>query len=1140
MGPPMMPSNTRAPDHAVRLQALDPRQSIVLEAPAGSGKTALLTARFLALLAEVRHPRQILAVTFTRRAAAEMAARISGTLRLAREGRGAAPDNPWEQHLLDLARAAICAHPDWKALFNGPQAFLVDTFHGFCARLARAWPLEAGVAPAFALLDELGQDALIESAVTDLLQAFAVCDPGLGPEVQAAFERRLAAAHNNARALSERLADLLARRDRLEGLLGVFRQARPDAALEARVGQLAGVFLAPIQAFFAGRAADWQALRERLERNGGDLAHALAPAVPGAGLADLPAWREAAEVFLTQGGTPRRAFPAARFGPAFAEDGRGAFIRGLPPAVAQALHAVRAWPEADPPVGLEALGDFMVLARALLDRFAFLLRVRGLDFMELELAALRAFSRVDRPGDSLIFFHEHLRHVLVDEAQDMNDTQVRILGALTEGWEPGDGRTVFVVGDPKQSIFRFRRADVALFEALLAGGLPRPGEAPLPLRPLTLSANFRSRPHLVAFANAAFSRIMADPQPAFDEVAFHPSVAARAPSGAPESAPTLALFTHRGRSQEPGAPTRAAAREKEAAYVAGRVAVLHATEPDARIALLIPARTHLTPYVRALRESALPVRLMEGVPMPDCPEVRHLLSLFTALARPCDDLAWAAAVRAPWCSVPAGALERLAARESPARWSDRILEAGRLEHSELARFAAAVNAIRPEFGREPYAVSLQRLWELLGGPAAVARRAGAGGLAAVRHGLDLLASCPAGSAGETLDTWSRLLDRAYTPPDPRAAFSPISVMTIHKAKGLEFDHVFAVGLDREAGGRAGRQDRMRAFLMERLPGAARAVLASAGNDRGGGKPPLGHVLLDALGRRREAGEYKRLIYVAATRARESLTLSGLMDGGRVTDDEPETPGLAGGRSPLAWFDALARSEALAGIPVRRLTDPQPEERPPAAARPPVRLPAPAPFDPAPLPYRIASPSAFEEDTAMAMPPGADEPDPEARARGVVMHRLFESLARGRPLPPADAVAAALAAEGITPARRRAAARAALDECRRAWAFPALAERRAAASKVLSEWGLEDCPGPGRIRVGRIDLVLQTDAETLLVDFKTGQPGGDLEGWIEAERARYRPQVAAYRDMAARTLRVAPDRIRAVLFFTTPLRWEPVD
>ncbi|MDD5678285.1 MAG: UvrD-helicase domain-containing protein [Kiritimatiellae bacterium] len=1134
---------TQAPDIQVRREALDPRRSFILEAPAGSGKTALLTARFLALLADVGHPRQIMAVTFTRKAAAEMADRITSTLRQAQDNSYIAPPDSWEASLLELARKALKVHPDWDVLLRSPDSFLVDTFHGFCGRVARNWPLEARTPPAFTLLDEIGQASMLDEAVAEYVHAFACGDKRLDPADVAAFQRRMMAANNSVRVISNQLADLLARRDRLDGLISIFQRPHAQDELERRTEQLATYYLGRLHDHFVLQKAKWLDLQRYLAKHNTELLRALSSDVPGSTLPDAADWQSAANVFLVKAGTPRKLFKSAEFGENFGETPHADFIRDLPPEIAWILNFTREWPSAGAPADFEALSDCMRLARGALERFDKMMNARGLDFMELELAALRAFSQADRPGDSLIFFHEHLRHILVDEAQDMNDNQVRILSTLAEGWEPGDGRTVFIVGDPKQSIFRFRRAEVSLFEALQANGLARSGEAPLPLTTLKLSANFRSRPHLVTFCNAAFARIMQSPQTAFDEVSFNASRPARKAALTPAPI-TLALLSAKGGSASGGncrnansrqsdLPLKSEARVQEAGYVAGRVAALHRDDQTASIAILIPARTHLTPYVRAMEALALPIRLMEGVPMPDCSEVRHLLNLVKVFLRPHDDVAWAGALRAPWCRVPDAALEHLASLPTPARWSEKITGPGRQIHPEIFRFNAALDKIRPDFGRESYAASLQRLWEELGGPAAVVRMNGPAGLANSMRCLDLLGQCPAGRGEETLAAMERLLARAYTPTDPRAAFSPIAIMTIHKAKGLEFDHVFVVGLDREPGGRVARRERDPAFLMERLlqgQAGEREFIAATDGDRRTDTRSLIQLLLSDLGLRRNAAEYKRLIYVAATRARETLTLSGLI---------LQAPGAKERPSAIAWFDRMNREGVFAGLPVEVVYNQLLTNTDTPLTPTPKQPPAPAPFEPEPLPYLIRSPSKIEDETATAARSGADETDPNARTRGIVMHRLFETLARGEPLPIVPAVAVALAVEGLASAQCHELAQEILGECRRAWEFKALAALRNAATEMMPEWAIEDRFDKNIIRVGRIDLVLKTSRGIVLVDFKTGRPGPDSAAWLTTELGRYRPQLSSYREMAAKALGIPPTRIQAALFFTALPRWVEV-
>ncbi len=1128
----------QAPDIQVRHEALNIRRSFILEAPAGSGKTALLTARFLALLADVGHPRQILAVTFTRKAAAEMAERITRIMRQAQDKNCTASPGTWENHLLELAHNALKVHPDWDVLLQSPDAFLVDTFHGFCGRVARNWPLESKTPPAFGLLDEIGQEALLDAAVAEYVHSFSVISPTSArpgntyptPAEIAAFRRRLMAANNSIRVISHQLTDILARRDRLGGLISIFQHPLASEELVRHTEKMAEYYLGRLHDYFVQNQESWHALQQKIAKHKSDVVGSFPAKIPGLALCDLSAWQSAANLFLTKSGTPRKQFKCTEFGPEFAKSPLADFIRELPPEIAWILNFTRDWPEAADPNGFEALTDCLTLAQGVLEHFGKIMNTRGLDFIELELAALRAFDQADRPGDSLIFFHEHLRHILVDEAQDMNDNQVRLLSTLTEGWEQNDGRTVFIVGDPKQSIFRFRRAEISLFKMLQNMGLPRSAEAPLPLSALYLSANFRSRPCLVAFANAAFARIMQLPREAFDEVAFNPSAPARDRAITPRPI-TLAMFSCRqGNSQQANLPLKSEARELEAQYVAGRVAALQREDRTASVAILIPARTHLTPYVRAMESLAIPIRLMEGVPMLDCPEVRHMLNLFKALLRPHDDIAWAGVLRAPWCNVPAIDLEKLAVTSASERWSEKIAGTGRQTHPEVSRFNAALSMIASDFGRESYAISLQRLWEELGGPAAVAQRFGQAGLANSMHCLDLLSQCPEGRGEETLATMERLLERAYTPPDPHAAFSPIAIMTIHKAKGLEFDHVFVVGLDRGPGGHARQQERDAAFMMERLPqdqSNERKFVAAIGADRRTKARSLTQLLLRDLGLQRDAAEYKRLIYVAATRARETITFSGLMT---PTDDSAEQA------SAIAWLDAMSKENVFAGLPVEHLVNPTPDDTALSNITHPKRAPEPAPFDPNKLPYLIQSPSKIDDETATVTRSGADETDPNAKARGIVMHRLFETLVRNEPVPREAAVAVALVMAGLASDQAREMANKTLAECLRAWEFKEFAALRARAFKLIPEWGIEEHLDGNAIRVGRIDLFLETINGIVLVDFKTGRPSADHTDWLKSEIARYRPQLNAYRAMTAKTLNVPQEHIRPVLFFTALPRW----
>ena len=208
---------------------------------------------------------------------------------------------------------------------------------------------------------------------------------------------------------------------------------------------------------------------------------------------------------------------------------------------------------------------------------------------------------------------------------------------------PDDGRTLFIVGDPKQSIYGFRKAEVSLFMKA-RNGLPLPGQGLLPLKPVYITTNFRSRKELIDFTNDLFSKtIMAHPNLEADEVPFLEAQAAPEMLAKDPGQIKLALFSKEEDSNQ--------SRLKEAAWLAGAVNQADQDPRSGSIGILLFARTHLPLYLKALYEQGLQVQVQEGLNLEDRPEVQDLFSLTRSLVRPHDDLAWASLVRSAWCWV---------------------------------------------------------------------------------------------------------------------------------------------------------------------------------------------------------------------------------------------------------------------------------------------------------------------------------------------------------------------------------------------------------------------------------------------------------------------------------------------------------
>ena len=758
-------------DQQQRDQAINPSLSVQVEAPAGSGKTTVLLKRYLALLARVQEPEEILALTFTRKAAGELRTRIQTELNKREDPSETAELPPHEAELRDLALAAVRHHINkGSALLERLQ---ISTFHGFCAQLLRLAPHLAGLPPDFNLLEEAATGRLHQEAVELVrrrLNQLSAADP-----VRQALVRRLVRLNNNWPRLAAELQDLLARRDILEKFIALARESRNPAAyegilrdqlrtiLQPRLQQLAREF----NQAEAGRR--WPEVHRCLADSGSSLTETLPAAVPGAALEDLPAWRNIAVGILTSNGQCFKKFSLPKFPKGFRDSSGCQLLADLPATLVARLQFFREMPSILLPEDeVAAVQDLIILLHQALAAFDGLCSARrSLDFIGLERLALQVLT-----DDSLPEFFRRLdrrlTHLLVDEFQDTSDNQMRLLCRLLAGWQGDRQRTLMVVGDPKQSIYGWRQARLELFfQAREAGRLPACPEAPA-FTTLDLKTNFRSSQALIQWANKVFGQtIMADR----DASGVDFKAAAAKPEAAPGNPPGLALFN---------GPE---ARLLEADWLAGELLRLSRKQmqvpPEEResVGVLLFTRTHLTKYLEAWRRVGLNPRVRDGLPLGASPAVQHLHNLAKALVRPHDDLAWAALLRGWAGPQPLGLLAEVAGQ--PGRfWSEKIgryaLSAGC--RPEVQNFYQVLAAAGKRLGREPLDAILSDCLSRCQGWEKLAAWEGPQGIANVRAYLELLAAAAAPTPEATLMQAEDLLSRTYQPPDPRAQDSPVEVL----------------------------------------------------------------------------------------------------------------------------------------------------------------------------------------------------------------------------------------------------------------------------------------------------------------------------------------------------------------------------
>lgn len=1067
----------RPSDAGARQTALDPERSFIVQAPAGSGKTELLIQRYLTLLAAVDEPEQIVAITFTRKAAAEMRARIADALEAA--AAGAAPQEPHRAATHVLAAAALerDAARGWM-LRSQPQRMRIDTLDALNVWLARRLPVLSG-AVAAATIEERPDELYARAARRTVDRV------GASDETGRALRRLLGLLDNALPRLESLIAALLPKRDQWLGHLLGRSEDDLRAGLERALDALVGETLADLKAAWPGALSTVlvDSLEHAAAHTDNEAVRAGAAAAaddgPQARTAErLTFWRGVAALLLTGRGDWRRRLTKAQ---GFRREDGEAKTRALELLAELAgnellrskLERVSRLP--DPHYGDGQWRDLLalrsVLVRAVAElRVAFAAR-QSVDFVELALAAQQALGRVDAPSELLLALDRRIQHILVDEFQDTSKTQFRLLELLTAGWQRDDGRSLLLVGDPMQSIYRFRDADMSLFAHVKAHGI---GDVRCEL--LQLEANFRSAPAVVSWVNEAFAPIFGAPAaPDHAQAEFHPSHAERPPGT--DQAVSLHAIVSNDESDELARVMRVLEAER-------------ARAPRQSIAVLVQSRSHLAGLHGHLLARGWPVHALEIDAVSESQCGQDLLGLTRALAHLGDRVAWLAVLRAPWCGLTWDDLERLCG-DHPRRTIWELIHDGeilaKLSAQGQERLAAVRAVLDDAFERRArmrFAHWVEACWHALDGPACVAAR----DVAIAEQFFARLAELSSDDGPIEPAT----LEHAFSTPaaQPRPRFDGgIEIMTIHRAKGLEFDTVVLFGL-----GRAPRRDDPQALYWLERTGAAGPELLLAPIQRDE----------DALGRllRRheeaaEDAERARVLYVAATRAKERLHLVC-----RLLPGKTEPPS----RSLLSWLWPAFGGELLAEAEtVESDGDPEPPTIPPL-----VRLASPA--------FGRITARAVDAAPARPMRPEFEWAGQTATRVGTVVHaellaiseRGLEVYARSDRALRLGRYARRLALRGVEPKELDAAAERVataidrvLEDPRGRWI---LAARREAQSEL--RLSLRSHDGLRHLQLDR--TFVDDDGVRWIVDYKTSDhEGADLEGFLDSEVERYRGQLETY-------------------------------
>jgi len=1095
-------------DETARKAALDVSRSFIVQAPAGSGKTELLIQRYLALLASVEVPEQIVAITFTRKAAAEMRARILGALKNA-----AARDMPAETHRRETHALALQAlrrdeEQGWE-IIEQPQRLRIDTLDALNAWLAQQLPmLSGGVAGAGIMEDARDFYSLAARRLVEQL--------GDSTPVAAALERLLRYTDSGVERLEGLLARLLPTRDQWLGYLlagdeddllrrveravrrliddelTVLENALPPAVSQELVSLLQHAARHAVRPSSLEKFAPW---RTRVRLPPPDWRH-------------LDAWQSIHELLLTRQGRWRarasdvgfsaeHAAPRQRFRDLIAS------LSGADELRLALLEAEKLPRPVLDTTQWEVLGALRLALHHLVGELKLLFAERNtVDFVELALAAQKALGDVDAPSELLLALDRRLQHVLVDEFQDTSHTQLSLLELLTAGWEQSDGRTLFLVGDPMQSIYRFRNADMSLFLNAKHRGV---GE--IRCESLVLERNFRSRPALIDWINGTFAEVFPQQDdPRTGAASFKPCTGTRTATN------HQGVRIHALRGTDPAAEVR---------RVAEILVEERARAAQSSVAILVQSRHHLAGLSEQLRPLDLPVHAVE-IDAPNHQQIiQDLMGLTRALAHLGDRIAWLGVLHAPWCGLTWRDLHALCwdDRKSPL-WTlmndpERLERLSPNGQDRLTRTRGMLQLAFRTRAEQPFARWVERAWMSLEGPACLDFPEE---LERADRFFLTLADCV--THGDLDDPAQ--LERRFT--DPRVGADPprekgIEIMTIHRAKGLEFDTVVLLGLGRDPPPEEARG----LHWLERSSTAGSDDILLAPLAANSQQRDSLTEWLRRMDRLKDLSERARLLYVATTRARERLHLVG-----QLPQNKSPSP-----RSLLTCLwpcVSQAFEEADSDTPV---DDPGDLEIHPVLRR---------------LDEPAQAPGSAQE------PPPDNEPRLEfewagqtAVQVGTVVHRWLHLIAEAgvdewhaeRVAARVDRFRAELRLLGVekkelswATARVVRALQQVLEDSRGRWVLTEHVEARSElAVTVVTEAGLEHL---------RLDRTFVDDLGVRwIIDFKTSaHEGGATEEFLSSEVERYRSQLERY---ALATSRIDNRPVRVGLYF--PLLqafkdWEP--
>jgi ATP-dependent exoDNAse (exonuclease V) beta subunit len=827
-------------DQKQRDQALNISDSFIVQAPAGSGKTELITQRYLKLLGSADVPENILVMTFTNRAVDELKHRIISSL-----NRAKLPP-PKELHKLktfDLANKVLEQSnlKEWD-LLSHPSRIKILTIDSLSSLIVSRYPSIDQLISPQTMINTYEYEQIYQEAAENTLLLIEE------DEYQASISSVLLYLDNHVDRFYRLIVQMLSKREQwlpklyIEGALDI-------NLLEMLAQELIVEYLGTLRDAASGLLG--KPFFNLLEINTRDDVSKINK-LPGSTIEDLSDWQTISELLLTKStGNWRKKIDANIGFPVELKEEKFVFkeiLEGLDSEVEfkKILNNLSNLPSAYFPESTSKnINDIAQVLKLSVAELKMIFKEKSLqDFSEVGMQAINALDSREEVSDIALLLDYQVKHLLIDEFQDTSYSQLSLIEKLVDSWQEGDGKSIFFVGDPMQSIYKFRESQVGIFLEVMKNGIGN-----LKIKSLILSSNFRSNKSIVEKNNKIFSQIF----PNQDNLllgAIHYSESKSASQVGQNDAVTFYPFS-------------ADQDFEEAEMVVSIIKNSISTNPNHEVAVLVRSRSHLNAITLLLQESNINFEALKTEPLRTNLFTRDLLSLTRALLSLADRLAWLSILRAPWCGLN---LKDLLA------FSDSIDKTifSQLIDDDIVKYLSADGAVRSRHlflaieeaiyceGKfsfvERFSYALSQLCneiELSEQEKSIRSQF-----------LSLLNHCEL-NQGLDIKTIEMMVKDLFAP----SKSAPIKLMTIHQAKGLEFDTVIIPGL-----GKKGKSDSL--ALMQIQEFSNKNILLAPIKSSYEDSESKTYLYLQYLQKQQTHFELMRVLYVAMSRAKDKIHLLG--------------------------------------------------------------------------------------------------------------------------------------------------------------------------------------------------------------------------------------------------------------------------